>query len=234
MSFSRGFDVSAAQGDLTHQWPLIKAAGVDFVMVKAGDGNNQPDKYYKANITGARAAGILVGAYHVIFPLAHIDPVHQAEIHFALTDRQDLPHAMDYEWPTRPFWAKWETNTQQMNDWAAAYADRLSVLQGCQTLIYSFPDFWFSGADGVHADQDGRFGRHLLWAADYKYQGVVPPDGASPRDWAPFSGWTLWQHSGDPIQGKCMRLPNGAPVDGIVASDLDALVRLAAGVAVSS
>lgn len=58
-----GIDVSYHNGTLN--WAKIKAAGVDFAMIRAGYGMelNQKDKQFEANYRGAKAQGIMVGAY---------------------------------------------------------------------------------------------------------------------------------------------------------------------------
>lgn len=65
MAQYRGIDVSKWNG--TIDWNRVKAAGIDFAMIRAGYGKehpNQIDKKFKQNIEGAQAAGIPVGVYH--------------------------------------------------------------------------------------------------------------------------------------------------------------------------
>ena len=64
MAQCKGIDVSKHQG--TIDWAKVKAAGVQFAMLRAGYGryDNQKDEQFEANYKGATAAGIPVGAYH--------------------------------------------------------------------------------------------------------------------------------------------------------------------------
>lgn len=59
----RGIDVSKFQGAIN--WPAVKAAGIEFVIIRAGYGREtwQKDAYFERNYTGAKAAGLHVGAY---------------------------------------------------------------------------------------------------------------------------------------------------------------------------
>lgn len=58
-----GIDVSKWQGNI--DFNKVKAAGVDFVIIRAGYGRyiNQKDPYFEQNYTRAKAAGLNVGAY---------------------------------------------------------------------------------------------------------------------------------------------------------------------------
>ena len=61
-----GIDVSEHQGVIN--WSQVAASGVDFAMIRAGyrgstAGGLYEDEYFKANISGARSAGLEVGVY---------------------------------------------------------------------------------------------------------------------------------------------------------------------------
>ena len=59
----KGIDVSKHQGKI--DWQKVKAAGVEFAIVRAGYGmyENQVDPQFAANMEGAISAGIPVGVY---------------------------------------------------------------------------------------------------------------------------------------------------------------------------
>lgn len=64
LSQNRGIDVSKYQGAIN--WKKVAATKkVAFVYVKATEGTTIQDPNYKANIKGARDAGIPVGSYHL-------------------------------------------------------------------------------------------------------------------------------------------------------------------------
>ena len=60
----QGIDVSKFQGRIN--WRKVARSGMaKFVYIKATEGTSNRDPYYKANVDSARAAGLLVGSYHV-------------------------------------------------------------------------------------------------------------------------------------------------------------------------
>lgn len=61
-----GIDVSRWQGKI--DWPAVKAAGVEFAIIRLGyqtefGGEYQLDKFAQANLAGARKAGLPIGVY---------------------------------------------------------------------------------------------------------------------------------------------------------------------------
>lgn len=58
---TQGIDVSQWQGAIN--WGAVKASGVDFVMVRVGNTKYGLDTQFAANVVGANAAGLRVGAY---------------------------------------------------------------------------------------------------------------------------------------------------------------------------
>lgn len=62
----KGIDVSHWQG--TIDWPKVKAAGIEFAIIKAGgsDAGFYTDSKWEENYKGAKAAGIPVGAYYFV------------------------------------------------------------------------------------------------------------------------------------------------------------------------
>lgn len=62
----KGIDVSHWQG--TIDWNKVKAAGIEFAIIKAGgsDAGTYTDSKWEANYKGAKAAGIPIGAYYFV------------------------------------------------------------------------------------------------------------------------------------------------------------------------
>jgi len=217
----RGIDVSSVQG--TIDWNAVAATGVRFVMRKCGNGNNPPDPGFATDIAGARAAGLVLGAYHVGFPLPlsdlhpHRGPADQATAHFEAcqglgSNPGELPPALDLEWPVpgTEEWVKYGCSTAQVRDWALQYLAAAASLWGRTPLLYDgFPIYWSS----IGGPSEPAFARYPLWVVEYPlgYKGTPPPEGVEPPIPGPWSSWALWQHS-----GGGMRLPSGKPVDGDV------------------
>lgn len=62
----KGIDVSRWQGSINFK--SVKSVGIDFVIIKAGgsDAGFYEDPMFKINYTGAKAAGLKVGAYYFV------------------------------------------------------------------------------------------------------------------------------------------------------------------------
>lgn len=75
----QGIDVSTHQG--TIDWNKVKASGIGFAVLRAGFGqySSQKDKRFEANYSGAKAAGIPVGAYHYSYAKSSADAVKEAK-----------------------------------------------------------------------------------------------------------------------------------------------------------
>ncbi len=101
---SPGIDVSGWQGDIN--WNKVKASGIEFAFVRVGyrgyeSGKLTEDAFGQANLDGAAAVGLKVGAYFFSQALT-IQEVDQ-EINYMLYligDRKlDLPLVLDWEIP---------------------------------------------------------------------------------------------------------------------------------------
>lgn len=57
----------ATQQALPLDWAAIKAAGVDFVILKAGSSKSGKDEWFEADYAAAKAAGLEVGAYFYVY-----------------------------------------------------------------------------------------------------------------------------------------------------------------------
>lgn len=67
MSNIKGIDVSTWNGSI--DWKKVKAAGIDFAIIRAGYGKNNIDSKFKENARNAVAAGVDVGFYWFSYAL---------------------------------------------------------------------------------------------------------------------------------------------------------------------
>lgn len=76
---TKGIDVSTWQGNI--DFSKVKAAGIDFVIIRAGYGReiSQKDKYFEQNYKNAKAAGLNVGAYWYSYAVSAADAVTEAQ-----------------------------------------------------------------------------------------------------------------------------------------------------------
>lgn len=176
-SWVHGLDVSHYQG--TVSWAGVIQNGYRFAFVKATEGVSSTDPQFSTNWTGAKAAGLVRGAYHFYEPGS--DPQQQAE-HFLDTVWPeggqplpgDLPPVLDVE----------TTGGQSAEEIVQGIQTWLSLVQQ-RTLripiLYTSHGFW----DGLGTSQ---FGSHPLWVAEY---GVAAPSPL-PAGW---QQWRFWQFS---------------------------------------
>lgn len=95
-----GIDISKWNGDIN--WAQIKAAGIDFVIIKAGSTNGKDPKF-EVNYANAKAAGLGVGAYFYSYA-KNIDGIN-AEVALFLEflggKQFDYPVYLDIEDPSQ-------------------------------------------------------------------------------------------------------------------------------------
>ena len=104
MTSSPGVDVSAFQGNIN--WSKVRASGIEFAIIRLGyrgygSGKLVEDEYAKQNLSGAKAAGLKIGAY--FFSQALNTKEVDEEIQFMLKilgeKSLDMPIILDWEIP---------------------------------------------------------------------------------------------------------------------------------------
>lgn len=82
----KGIDVSEHNGII--DWQAVVDAGIQFVMVRCSMGKNLQDDMFLQNVTGAKAVGLQVGAYHYSYALTVEDAIQEA-----INCRDTIAHA---------------------------------------------------------------------------------------------------------------------------------------------
>ena len=98
-----GVDVSSHQEEI--DWETVKAAGVEFAMIRAGfrgygSGELVADPWFDRNVKGAQAAGIDVGVYFYSQALTPEEAVEEAQMTLALIGDYDITYPVVYDWET--------------------------------------------------------------------------------------------------------------------------------------
>jgi lysozyme len=172
-----GVDVSHWQGKI--DWLKVRDAGYSFAICKATEGSTMPDDTFTANITGAKAAGMAVGAYHFCRASNVSEAVREAEYFMSVVDSVggmdalDIPPILDIETV--------HANTRQAitaicHAWLETVEKRYKV----KPMIYSFPFF-------IDSYLDPSLSAYPLYFANYS--GTVLPDRNG------WSEWTFLQYS---------------------------------------
>ncbi len=170
----RGIDVSDYQSPLN--WDKAMAEGIKFAFIKASEGLGWRGKKTAEHSRGARAAGVLVGAYH--FFHFGMDALKQAENFAAcIPPGAELPPVVDVEWAD---------GREFVNDADAesvlAMLEAVEKLTGRTPMIYTAASF-FHGMS-----VPGAFKRFTPWIAHYTAGPLVNvPD--------PWDRLVFWQNT---------------------------------------
>src|SRR5918911_170431 len=101
----RGVDVNGAKGAI--DWHRVRAAGFEFALLKASEGRTFDDERFAFNRRAAKAAGLVVGAYHFARPDNNSPQAEAAHfLRIARPQRGELLPALDWEHkPPKGSWA---------------------------------------------------------------------------------------------------------------------------------
>jgi GH25 family lysozyme M1 (1,4-beta-N-acetylmuramidase) len=174
-------------------WSTEKAAGSQFVYVKATEGTTYVNPHFAADRAAARAAHQYFGAYVFARP-DRGDPVGQAE-HFLrharfTRDARTLVPFVDLEWPYAGLRINscYNLNPAQLRAWIHAFLDRIEQGIGRKPMIYTNARWW-----NPCTANDTSFGGYPLDIANYSRK---PPE--LPAGWTTFA---IWQYvPGDPTR----------------------------------
>jgi lysozyme len=169
-----GIDVSSYETSI--DWAMAKASGVDFAFIRVSDGLQHRDAKFATYWPGAKAAGVMRGAYQFFRPAQ--DPIAQAQLLLdAMGPRMpgDLPPVIDVETTSGLAPAQVEASVR-------AWVDHVTGAIGRRPIIYA----------GYYSWQDYTGNANLtsspLWHAQYT-------SAACPNIPTPWTRWLFWQHS---------------------------------------
>jgi len=203
-----GIDVSRWQPNV--DWALLKSKGVEFVIIKATQGNYAVDSMLKTHVAGAKKAGMIIGLYHWADPL--VDATSQAKYFLnAIAGLSYHMVAVDVE----QFWADWQEwssgNIKKYIQPDVISTNARTILKYWQNNL-SVPRVVYTRASFIHG-----FARPMLtwvgglplWLAHYPYntkrvrttwevfKSDYKPDIPGPSLPTGCTKWTFWQFTGD-------------------------------------
>lgn len=96
-----GVDVSAHQGPV--DWEQVRAAGMEFAMIRLGyrgytTGGIYADDYAQENLSGARKAGLKIGAYFYSQALTPEEAVQEANLCISVLRGMELELPVVFDW----------------------------------------------------------------------------------------------------------------------------------------
>jgi lysozyme len=156
-----GLDVSKFQPNI--DWAKVKAAGMQFMFARASYGTGAAtETTFKAHWQGAKAAGLIRGAYHFFVPADDAGAqakLFLSEMRSALAPGETtyLPAVIDVE--MQPGSVSIANYIAGVKAWIAA-VEPDPLFKGRKTIIYTTASFWAT------LGNPAGFGDHPLWVAD--------------------------------------------------------------------
>lgn len=165
MAQLKGIDISKYQG--TIDWS--KVSGINFVLVRAGYGNDisQKDPKFDENVKGALARGLAVGAYWFSYAISVADAAKEAAVFSRILapykGKLSFPVAFDYEYDSIAYAHKQGVNPSNdlINAIARTFLDAMKK-GGWFVNLYTNCDFIRSGRFKTATIQS-----YDVWLADY-------------------------------------------------------------------
>jgi len=167
MTQIKGIDVSNYQGKI--DWKKVSASGINFALIRAGYGNDikQKDAAFDANVQGALASGLKVGAYWFSYAISAADAAKEAEVCKKVIapykGKLSFPIAFDYEYDSVTYSKKQGVNPSNAltDSIARAFIDSMKA-DGWFVSLYTNIDFIKSGKFSVATIK-----AYDVWLADY-------------------------------------------------------------------
>lgn len=163
----RGIDVSHHQGPI--DWQKVARDDVAFAYIKATEGGDHVDTQFAKNVADAKAAGVLVGAYHFF---TFCRPGREQAENFLKaipTGVSMLPPVVDLEFSGN---CSYHPDAKELATQIEAFLDVVEKAFGTRVIYYSMPIFEWRYFDTIP--------QRRLWQ-----RGVT---------WRPHGDWTIWQY----------------------------------------
>ena len=163
----KGIDISEHNWTTPINFPKVKAAGIDFAIIRLGLGTSTLDKKFIDNVNGCLNAGIMVkGVYHFSYALAQRDAIQEAR--FAVSQMpivglgKDIPIFFDFEYDTLRYAKDLGRilGPADANAHALAFCDEIEA-SGYPVGIYFNSDFYNNWYD------HNLLAQYINWVADY-------------------------------------------------------------------
>ena len=181
-TYKRGIDVSEWQK--TIDWEKVKAAGIDFAMIKAGSGRNRIDPQFKYNISECNRLGIPCGIYWFSYAYTEAMAIREAEYALAAVEpyKLDYPIAFDWEGDSANYAAKnGVTVTKTLaSAMARAFCKRLEQAK-YYAMVYTNPSYLATYFDNDIPKQ------YDIWLAQW-------PTNPDPNS-KPAQAGGIWQYT---------------------------------------
>lgn len=151
----QGIDVSEWQGYIDYN--EVKEDGIEIVYIKASEGTNIIDPYFKTNYDNAKSNGLKVGMYHYLTARTVEEAERQAEYFCSVISgtSPDCRLAMDFE-------DFGDLSKEEINDISFAFLEKVEKLTGKEVVVYS--DLY--NAENTFSAELAE--KYPLWIAEYE------------------------------------------------------------------
>ena len=169
-----GIDVSKWQG--TIDYSRVKAAGIEIVYMRTGQGATYADPYFSRNYAEAKAQGLKVGFYHFVTAKTTAEAERQAEYFVSLLGGREPDCLLvgDFEYFS-------DMTKSQFNSMVQAFLSKVEELTGKKAAIYTS-----NYAARVHFSKETAE-KWPIWVAEYGVE--------EPRDNGNWETWVGFQYS---------------------------------------
>ena len=187
-----GIDVSHYDGTVT--WSSVKNAGYLFAWAKANEGTTITDAYFSSDISGAKAAGIPIGAYDFAHPELN-SPVAEADYFWSVAgstivnDGLTMQPVLDFETFSGV------TGASSYADWANKWCNEV-ISKAAANGVTVHPILYASRCN--YGEFNSSVAAWTNWVASYNGQNPQtgnPWSTCSSDDWWGGTSWTFWQYS---------------------------------------
>lgn len=178
----KGIDVSAWQGNI--DWPTAKASGIDFAIIRTGYGKTAPeqqtDKYFATNYTGATQNGLKVGVYHYSYAENTADAAQEAQLCLSILNGRSLDYPVFYDIEEQ---VHRTMDKEKLADIVETFCSAIQAA-GYKVGVYSSPNIFNSNLSSSRLDKYDR------WVASWG------------RDTPNYSkSYTIWQYAYGTLPG---------------------------------
>ena len=198
-----GCDVSNYQPSIL--WPPVKSSGVSFAWCKATESTTYTSPSFVAQETGAKNAGIFIGAYHFARPSVHPN----------ITGANSADTEANFFWSVASNYVKgtgtylvpmldWEDTgvtvaagftTTQMSQWVNQWCNTISNLaqaNGVTLRPIVYTGTFFSAPSSTYPGLNSTVTNWPVWIASYNGQNA---QSGGPTSTTPWPTWNIWQYN---------------------------------------
>ncbi len=169
-----GIDVSQWQGKI--DFKQVSKAGIDIVYIRASEGSNYIDPYFKENYEEAKKNGLKVGFYHYLTARTTSEAVEEAEFFVSNIKgtNPDCKIAMDFE-------VFGDLSIDEINKISEKFLDTVQRLSGKECVIYS------DAFNASNTFNESLAKKYAIWVADYFVE--------EPANNGKWSSWVGFQYT---------------------------------------